>query len=206
MPNIHLTTKRFLSACILCTVAFTALPMLASAATYDGGGIGQGLQEAGSIGSIAKGDLPTFIADVMNRAVNYATLAGVVVVVAAGFMLILGFGSDEWKEKAKKAIIYVCAGLLVLYFAQIIVDFFATAGASDIRSPIVSMMNTIVNYLTLAGVVTVFVAGLYLIFSFGNDENKEKAKKIIYYTLAGLFIVFMARVIVVFVVNLPAAG
>lgn len=205
MPNIHLTPIRFLAACALGVALFAALPAASLAAVYNGGGLFDGMQQAAGVG-VATGTLPDFIKGVIDRAVSYATLAGVVVVVAAGFMLILGFGSDEMKERAKKAIIYTCVGLLVLYFAQLIVDFFATAGEADVRNPIIATMNTAVSYLALLAVITVVVAGFYLVLSFGNDDNKEKAKKIIYFTLAGLLVVFFARVIVVFVLTLPAAG
>lgn len=67
------------------------------------------------------------------------------------------------------------------------------------------MLITITNYLALAAVITVVVAGIILILSFGNEERKDQAKRIIFYTLAGLFIVLFSRVIVRFVFDLAGA-
>jgi hypothetical protein len=99
-------------------------------------------------------------------------------------------------------IFYTAAGLLVIYFAEVIVRFFATAAGEDVHGPIVAVLNNVCNYLTLAGVVVVFTAGVYLILGFGDDAAKERAKKMIYFTLAGLLVVLFCRVIVVFVISL----
>ena len=52
------------------------------------------------------------------------------------------------------------------------------------------------NFLALIAVVIVIIAGMRLIISQGDDEQKDKAKKAIFYALAGLIIVLFARVIV----------
>ncbi len=199
MPNIHLTLNTFLSACVLGVIAAFAVgfPSLASAATYDGGGLFDGLSQASGVG-VAQGDLPSFISSAIDRAVSYSTLAGLAVVVAAAFMLILGFGSEEWKDRAKKAIIYVAAGLIVLFFARIIVDFFATAGGSDISGPVLSIISMLISYSQLAALLVITVACIVLILSFGNDDRKEQAKRMIIYAVVGLVILFFAQVIVDF--------
>lgn len=67
---------------------------------------------------------------------------------------------------------------------------------SDARSVITTVLTTAVSFTALIGVIAVVVAGFYLLFSFGNEDSRGKAQKIIIYTLAGLFIIFIARIIV----------
>jgi hypothetical protein len=45
-------------------------------------------------------------------------------------------------------------------------------------------------------VAAIIIAGIYMIISLGNDEQIEKAKKIIKYTLIGLVIILFSRVLV----------
>lgn len=52
------------------------------------------------------------------------------------------------------------------------------------------------SFAALIAVVMIIIAGIYLLFSFGNDDTKDKAKKIIYYTLIGLVILLFARILV----------
>ncbi len=67
-----------------------------------------------------------------------------------------------------------------------------------LRELILSVLVFILNYVTLFAMVTVVVAGLYLIFSNGDEGNKDKAKKIVIYTVIGLVVILLSRVIVMF--------
>lgn len=77
----------------------------------------------------------------------------------------------------------------------------ATAGitgvsSADPRSVIVNIIIIVLNYASLAAFIMVVLAGFYLVLNNGNDENKEKAKKIIFYTLIGLVVLLFSRTIV----------
>ncbi len=77
----------------------------------------------------------------------------------------------------------------------------AGEGVSGLRDTIESIIVAVLNFLALIAVVVVIIAGIRLIVSQGNDEEKDKAKKAIFYALAGLVIVLFARVIVGLVTN-----
>lgn len=70
---------------------------------------------------------------------------------------------------------------------------------SDPRAAVVNILRAVLNYLALIAVIMIVIAGFYLVLSFGDDDKKDKAKKIIYYTLIGLLVILFARVIVSFV-------
>jgi uncharacterized membrane protein YjgN (DUF898 family) len=78
-------------------------------------------------------------------------------------------------------------------------DIKGIATSSDIRGTIVKVLAALLDFLALIAVIVVIIAGFMLIFSFGNEEGKEKAKKTIFYTLIGLAVILFARVIVGFI-------
>lgn len=77
----------------------------------------------------------------------------------------------------------------------------AGSGAGEIRTIINDIIVAVLNFLALIAVVVVIIAGIRLIVSQGNDEEKDKAKKAIFFALGGLVIVLFARVIVGLVTN-----
>lgn len=62
---------------------------------------------------------------------NFLALVAVIFIIIAGIRLIVSQGDEEQKDKAKKTILYVIIGLLVILFARVLVGFF-TEGVSDI--------------------------------------------------------------------------
>lgn len=70
------------------------------------------------------------------------------------------------------------------------------ADEESIRTIIVDLLASVLNFLALIAVVIVVIAGIRLIVSQGEDDAKDKAKKTIFYALVGLAIVLFARVIV----------
>jgi hypothetical protein len=71
------------------------------------------------------------------------------------------------------------------------------------RQVIADIVNTALSYAALLAVVVIVIAGFFLIFSLGDDQNKDKAKKIILYTGIGLIVLLMSKVIVMFFILLP---
>ena len=66
----------------------------------------------------------------------------------------------------------------------------------DVRQVIIDILAAVLNFLALIAVVVIIIAGIRLIVSQGEEEQKEKAKKTIFYAVIGLIIVLFARVIV----------
>lgn len=89
-------------------------PGMLAASAFTGGGVGQGLGAAGGITGLSNRGIREIIGSIAITVFSYAGLAATVVLVAAGFMLILDLGNDQLKERAKKAIIYCIAGLIIL--------------------------------------------------------------------------------------------
>lgn len=86
-------------------------------------------------------------------------------------------------------------------FAQFggeIPDLDGTAESTDVRETITNVLKYVLSFLALIAVVVIVIAGIRLIVSQGNEEERDKAKKTILYAVIGLLVVLFARVIVGF--------
>lgn len=70
------------------------------------------------------------------------------------------------------------------------------ADPEDVRGTIITIIAAVLNFLALIAVIVIIIAGIRLIVSQGEEEQKEKAKKTILYAIIGLVVVLFARVIV----------
>lgn len=72
-----------------------------------------------------------------------------------------------------------------------------------VRDAILRALEVVLNFLALIAIIFIVVAGIRLIVSQGEEEQKEKAKKTILYVIIGLIIILFARVIVGFFTSNP---
>ncbi len=72
----------------------------------------------------------TIIVKYLVIVLDFVTLIGVIYVIIAGIRLIVSGGDEGEKDKAKKTIIYVVVGILIVIFARVIVTFFASLGSA----------------------------------------------------------------------------
>lgn len=162
-------------------------------------------------GTLQGGDAIQAIVTILNSVLDYVALIAVIAIIIAGLYLIFTGGSQ--KDRAKEIVIYTIVGLVLILIAKVIVltvynflgadnpNFAGATGirgvqGTDIRATIISIVDNVLNFLGLIAVVAIIIAGLYLIFSFGNDEGKDKAKNIVIYTVAGLILILLAKLIV----------
>jgi len=80
--------------------------------------------------------------------------------------------------------------------------------SGSLRTVVANIVNRILTYVSLAAVIVIIIAGLYLILSLGNDTAKETAKKIIIYTAIGLILILISKGLVMFFIGLvtPSAA
>ena len=95
----------------------------AAAQVFNGGGLEGGVDEAGAIQGPVHASLRATVLTLLNQALNFLSLAAVIVIIGAGVYLVVGMGSEESKTKAKTIITYVAVGLVVVYLARSIVVF-----------------------------------------------------------------------------------
>ncbi len=72
----------------------------------------------------------------------------------------------------------------------------------SINETIGRIIIAILSVTTTIAVLTIVIAGMYLILSLGDEGQKDKAKKIIQYTVVGLIVILLAQIIIDFVFQL----
>lgn len=75
-------------------------------------------------------------------------------------------------------------------------------GETSIIDIILRIIQFILDIALILAVLAIVIAGIYLITSNGDEAQKDKAKKIIYYVIIGIIVILFSRVIVVFVNNI----
>ena len=108
------------STCVT-IVGWTMTAGTALAQVYGGPGIEGGVNSTSGI-QLPQTDLRTVATNVMIKVLSFLSLAAVAVIIIAGIYLIVGLGSDESKEKAKKIIQYTLIGLVIVLFSRVIVS------------------------------------------------------------------------------------
>lgn len=69
------------------------------------------------------------------------------------------------------------------------------------REIVVAIMSYVLSFVALAAVISIIVAGIWLIVGTGSDDSKTRAKNIIKFTIIGLVIIILSRVIIGFFTN-----
>lgn len=67
-------------------------------------------------------DIRGVITDVLNNVLNFVGLIAVVAIVVAGIWLIVGMGSEDSRDRAKKIVLYTVIGLVIILLAKLIVN------------------------------------------------------------------------------------
>lgn len=145
----------------------------------------------------------TLIQSILDIVTSYVGILAVAVIVIAGFYLILGLGSENSKETARKIIIYTAVGIIIIALANVIVGFFQGINnpslPGDLRDSILKILLFFINFAGLLAVAAIIIAGIMLILSMGDEGRKDTAKKTIIYAIVGLVVIILASSIVRFV-------
>jgi len=111
------------SRLVLALTSIGAAIPRAHAQVFNGGGVDAGLGAASGVVGVSSDDPRQVIIGVLEAVLNFAALFAVIMVITAGFYLVLSLGNDDKKEKAKKIIYYTLIGLVVILFSRVIVSF-----------------------------------------------------------------------------------
>lgn len=154
----------------------------------------------------ASGALRSAIRSMLDVVTSYAGLIAVVVIVIAGFYLLLGLGDDGSKETAKKIVLYTAIGLILIAVANALVSFFqglpTGADSAQLRRVVIGILFSVLRFVGLIAVVVIVIAGIMLVVSGGDEGQKDKARKIVLYAVIGLIVIALASLIVRFVEDL----
>lgn len=100
----------------------SAQAAIVAAPIYNGGGPLEGVDATDGLAGIPTAEPRETITSILEAILSYMALLSVAAIIIAGIYLIVGLGSDESKDKAKKIVQYTLIGLAIILFARIIVS------------------------------------------------------------------------------------
>ena len=77
-------------------------------------------------------------------------------------------------------------------------------GNADLKETVLNIIRLVLGLMTLIAVVLIIYGGFVWLTAAGNEENVEKAKKIISAAVIGLIVILLAWAIVIFVARTTA--
>lgn len=79
------------------------------------------------------------------------------------------------------------------------------SGTGDIRETTLNVLSSVLNFMALVAVVVIVIAGIRLVVAGSDDQQRDKAKKMVIYAIIGLIVIILASAIVSFVAETIAA-
>ena len=77
-------------------------------------------------------------------------------------------------------------------------------GDADLKTTVLNIVRLVLSLMTLIAVVLVIYGGFVWLTAAGNEDNVEKAKRIISAAVIGLIIILLAWAVVIFVARTTA--
>ena len=99
---------------------------------YNGGGPTAGVFATNGLAVPTATDPRAVIIRILETVLSFMSLISVGAVIIAGIYLIVGMGSDDSREKAKKIIFYTLIGLTIILLSRVIVSLVTVILANDI--------------------------------------------------------------------------
>lgn len=122
----HISKSNRLKATLIPAIILAALlmPISGLAAVYGGTGIADGIEQAEGLGGISDiGDIRGLIVAIIEFVLDFVLLLAVIAVIVAGLYLIVSNGDEQQKDKAKRIILYVVIGIIVILLSRVLVMF-----------------------------------------------------------------------------------
>lgn len=134
-------------------------------------------------------------------------------IVVSGFKIMGSFGKEEALPTMRKSIAGVGAGLMLLLLDPIVK---LTLGIPNLGMPgvpstapllarAIAIVNTLLLYLALLGVIVAVYAGIRVLVSFGKEEELNQAKQLLGRAAIGLLVIFLSYGFSVFILSLLPA-
>lgn len=139
----------------------------------------------------------------------FVGVVAVLMIVVAGFRLVVQGSNEETMAKAKKQVGYAAAGIVLIGLAELVVKdiVFPKAGSqlSDVNRAnalIVNLTNFASSFIATVAVAMLMYGGVLYVTAAGDEGKTEKAKKIFVQAVIGILIALAAFGIVNTVIQL----
>ncbi len=156
-------------------------------------------------------DIRDFPDDIRERIVNpllsfflsFLAITAVFVIIISGVRMITALGDEARIKKLQRVFIPTTFGLIVILIARpLIQNFYGETSVNPNPSGAISLVLQVVNYIlgfsAISGILMLLYAAINMIVNFGNDQKVQKARKTILWVVLGLALLVSAYTIVTF--------
>lgn len=130
-----------------------------------------------------------------NIAMMGAGVIAILMLIVAGFRLLVSGGNEEVQTKVKKQVMWLVIGLFVIGVAEFVVQDFLFPAKGEVipeaqqgRKLIVDFTNFASGFVVIVSIVSSIYGGYLYVIATGNEENTAKAKKVLIGAIIGMII------------------
>lgn len=160
-------------------------------------------------------DLTLEIGGIIDWALVLLIPIAILMIVVSGIRAVASFGKDEGAATVRQTVYGVVVGIGLLLLAGAIKATLGLQPTLDDVSPVapgpvnvnaiitrgVDIVINVLQFIALIAVAIIIYAGILMILNFGNDEQFERAKGIIFRAIIGLLIILLGQILITFIVN-----
>lgn len=140
-------------------------------------------------------DISTETEGLLDWAETILGAAAVVMIIISGARAIIAFGTDDGINQLRRTVIYVVVGIILIVAKVAISGGLQSGSPNEIIGQAITTMNKIVGFMALVAVGMIVLAGLMMIANIGNEEQYDRAKKLIFRVGIGLVVILVSAAI-----------
>lgn len=145
--------------------------------------------DGGASANDAAGIITDEVVGVISFIEVLAAILAVITIIVYGLKAIVNYDSESGASDFRKAIYSVLFGLILLVVKVVITNSIVSGTPDPVVAVVMNIVNSVLLFIALAAVVVICIAGIFMIVNIGNDEQYERAKKIIVRVAIGLVMI-----------------
>lgn len=144
----------------------------------------------------------SFIDSILGLAMPVALLS----IIIGAVLGLANATSEEGISKMRAAMVASVAGLVILAMRLGIAAFAISYDAGTVRAGLASVMNTILGYVGICAILSLIIAGLYFILSWGREDTAGKGKGLAFRVVIGIAIILLSVTVIQTIANTLGNG
>lgn len=138
--------------------------------------------------------LATEAIGVANYITGAAGILSVLFIIVSGIKAVIQLGSGEGLNVLRQTVIGVISGIVIIILRAVLVGaVYINGNPSGLIARVVGFVQQAVNLLGVLAVAIIIYAGFLMILNVGNDEQYQRARRIILRVLVGLVVILVSK-------------
>lgn len=152
--------------------------------------------EAGSpiVNTDSGGMLAREAIGVANYITGAAGILAVLFIIVSGIMAIVQLGGGEGITILRRTVVGVITGIVIILLRSVLIGaVYINGNPTGLIARVVGFVQQVINLLGVLAVAIIIYAGFLMILNVGNDDQYQRARRIILRVLVGLVIILVSK-------------